>query len=48
MCADMEAAHVYHHTFDAKSGAGLRVTRLGFTVNRLQRFAQVCPPSAFL
>jgi len=39
MCASMEAAGVHHHTYDAKSGADYRMTRIGVTQSRLERFA---------
>jgi hypothetical protein len=40
MCYAMEQVHVYHHTYDAKSGARYRITRVGVTTERLQRFAR--------
>jgi len=39
MCSAMEGASVHHHTYDAKSGANYRMTRLGVTKSRLERFA---------
>ena len=39
MCAAMESAGVHHHTYDAKSGAAYRMTRIGVTQSRLERFA---------
>ena len=39
MCAAMERASVHHHTYDAKSGAKYRMTRIGVTRSRLQAYA---------
>lgn len=39
MCAAMESAGAHHHTYDAKSGAAYRMTRIGVTQSRLERFA---------
>lgn len=38
VCLDMDAAGIYHHTYDAKSGALARITRLGATRTRLERY----------
>mmetsp|Transcript_29683 Transcript_29683/g.34946 ORF Transcript_29683/g.34946 Transcript_29683/m.34946 type:complete len:569 (-) Transcript_29683:973-2679(-) len=39
MCLDMDAAGVYHTTYDAKSGASYRITRLGCSVARIKAYA---------
>ena len=37
---NINAAGVHNHTYDAKSGTGLRITRLGVTETRLLKFAE--------
>ena len=39
MCRAMKEAGVFYHTFDAKTGAPYRVTRLGTTLARLTAYA---------
>jgi hypothetical protein len=39
LCAAMNNAGVHHHTYDAKSGASYRLTRMGATKTRILRFA---------
>jgi hypothetical protein len=39
MCLDMDAAGVYHTTYDAKSGSESRITRVGCSMRRLRSYA---------
>jgi len=39
MCDAMRAAHVHFHTYDAKSGLAVRITRCGATLQRLKDYA---------
>lgn len=39
MCAAIRAAGLHHHTYDLKSGAEMRQTRIGVTMSRLKKFA---------
>lgn len=39
MCDSMRAAQLYFHSYDAKSGLGVRITRCGATLQRLKTFA---------
>lgn len=39
MCLDMDAAGVYHTTYDAKSGSNSRITRVGCSMQRLRSYA---------
>eukprot|EP00615_Pteridomonas_danica_P004290 CAMPEP_0114374788 /NCGR_PEP_ID=MMETSP0101-20121206/35870_1 /TAXON_ID=38822 ORGANISM="Pteridomonas danica, Strain PT" /NCGR_SAMPLE_ID=MMETSP0101 /ASSEMBLY_ACC=CAM_ASM_000211 /LENGTH=830 /DNA_ID=CAMNT_0001528687 /DNA_START=1 /DNA_END=2493 /DNA_ORIENTATION=- len=39
LCAAMNNAGIHHHTYDAKSGADYRMTRMGATKSRLEGFA---------
>jgi hypothetical protein len=39
MCDAMRAAHLHFHTYDAKSGLAVRITRCGATLQRLKEYA---------
>jgi hypothetical protein len=39
MCAAMNKAGVFYHSYDAKSGGSYRITRIGATKSRLEKFA---------
>ena len=48
MCRLIEDANLHHHTYDAKSGAPYRMTRIGATRSRLDAFAEATGYEAML